>query len=107
MKVVINVKFGGFNLSQKALKILRERRPDLVSDWKSSLGEELYLDNSHKEEIRSDQDVVRIVEELGKEADGRFSKLKVVDIPFETTEGWHLHEYDGWESIEENHRSWS
>jgi hypothetical protein len=46
------------------------------------------------------------VEELGKEADGTHAELSIVEIPFDDLEGWYIHDYDGRETIEENHRSW-
>lgn len=57
--------------------------------------------------LRTHPEVVRVVELLGEEADGNFAELKVVDIPFDSLEGWEITEYDGVETIEENHRSWS
>lgn len=50
--------------------------------------------------------LVRVVEELGRKANGMFAELGVVDIPFDSNEGWEIDEYDGIETIEECHRSW-
>lgn len=49
--------------------------------------------------------LIQVVEELGTEADTRFSELKVVEIPDGVS--YHIDEYDGRESIHEDHRSWS
>lgn len=53
---------------------------------------------------RDDPHLVQVVEELGVEANTRFSDLKVVEIP----EGvdWRIDDYDGSESIAEG-RTWS
>lgn len=53
---------------------------------------------------RTDPILVQVVEELGEEASGRCSALKVVEIPDGIE--WEIDEYDGLESIEEKHRSW-
>lgn len=53
---------------------------------------------------RTDADLVAVVEELGKEADGRFADLEVVDIPDDVK--WEIDDYDGIETIHEVHRSW-
>jgi hypothetical protein len=53
---------------------------------------------------RNDPMLVKAVEELGEKANGQFAKLEVVEIPDGIE--WHLDEYDGIESIHENHRSW-
>ncbi len=56
-------------------------------------------------ETRNHPLVVRVVEELGKEADGPHAELSVVEIPDGIA--WELDEYDGIESVHETHRSWS
>jgi hypothetical protein len=53
---------------------------------------------------RNDAILVQVVEELGELADGRYSELKVVEIPEDVQ--WHIGEYDGWEWVAENHRTW-
>ena len=53
---------------------------------------------------RDDPILIKVVEKLGKEANGECASLEVVSIP----EGvdWKITEYDGMESVEEKHRSW-
>lgn len=53
---------------------------------------------------RDDTDLIAVVEELGKEANGRFAELKVVEIPDDID--WEIDNYDGIETIHEAHRSW-
>ena len=90
MKVVINSCYGGFGLSDNAL--------------------DMYKQLSNKYEIydfeldRTDPVLIQIVETLGAEANGRFAKLLVVEIPDDIK--WEIAEYDGIESVEEVHRSW-
>jgi hypothetical protein len=53
---------------------------------------------------RDDPDLINIVEKLGQEASSRLAKLEVVEIPDDVN--WEISEYDGYESIDEVHRSW-
>lgn len=54
---------------------------------------------------RDDPLLIKVVEELGHKADGRCAELKIVEIPDDVE--WEIDEYDGSETIEEKHRSWS
>jgi hypothetical protein len=54
---------------------------------------------------RSNPVLVEVVEMLGDEASGKFSSLKVVEIPDGVD--WEIEEYDGREWISEKHKSWS
>ena len=92
MKVVINRCFGGFGLSAEAKAELRRRWPECPDYFG--------LD----EDARSNPDLVAVVEELGEEANGRFSSLAVVEVPDDAK--WHIEEYDGFEHVAENHRTW-
>ena len=90
MKVVINSCYGGFGLSDKAL--------------------DMYEQLSNKSEVysfeldRTDPILIQVVEALGAEADGRFAKLRIIEIPDDIE--WEITEYDGSESVEEVHRKW-
>lgn len=55
--------------------------------------------------IRAHKDLIKIVEEMGDKANGECAELKIVEIP----DGihWVIEEYDGSESVEEAHQSWS
>lgn len=81
MKIVINKCFGGFGLSEKAKEILG-------------------IDNSFDEyQIdRNDPKLIEVVETLGDEANGRYARLRVVNIPDDATD-WELDEYDGAEEV--------
>ena len=86
MKIVINACYGGFSLSQKAKEYLRF---DGI-DW---------LDLK-----RDDPKLVECVEALGDAASGKYSLLKVVEIPNDVE--WEIEEYDGCEWVSEKHRTW-
>ena len=90
MKIVINKCYGGFGLSDIALALYNELASSNI---------QYAFDIA-----RNDPILVQVVETLGIEANGRFAKLHIVDIPDDVQ--WQIDEYDGMESVEEVHRSW-
>ena len=83
MKVVISTCYGGFGLSPEAAEQLRHLNPDF---------------DVYNLEMRTDPDLVKLVEAWGD------SELRVVEVPDDVE--WHIAEYDGYEWIAENHRTW-
>lgn len=61
------------------------------------------FDDSFKND-RFNKHLIETIEELGEKANGRFAKLKIVEVPDDVK--WHISEYDGWEWVAENHRKW-
>ena len=116
MKIVINRSYGGFNLNQAAwVRFFRLKfpannilknppkniyyyHPELLKNWPDSFDEKAF---------RTDPFLIQVIEELGLEASaGPNSKLKIIDIPFETIEGWEICENDGREWIVQSHEIW-
>jgi hypothetical protein len=96
-KIVINACFGGFGLSDEAIAMYRERK-GITAGERATYADEL---------ARDDADLIAVVEALGADADTRYSELKVVEVPIWLREkGWSVEEYDGWEHIAEDHRTW-
>lgn len=75
MKIVLNKDFGGFGLSKKAYKYLGE-------EWDG---------------MRTDEKLIKCVEELGREANGVCADLQVIEIPDNSF--YKIYEYDGLETI--------
>ncbi|MHC5375611.1 hypothetical protein ACYSNU_17730 [Enterococcus sp. LJL120] len=77
-----------------------EKDPDVenfVMNWEDVSNKFGFVDDDYDEtEMRNDETLVTVVEELGDEADGSFANLKVVEIP----EGvdWEISDYDGVET---------
>jgi hypothetical protein len=94
MKYVRNACYGGFSLSDKAV--------ELYNMYAGTEYEDTYSLNWSTG--RNDPNLVRVVEELGKEANGECAELLVVEIPNDVNPI--LNEYDGWERFEEPHRTW-
>jgi hypothetical protein len=117
MKVVINACYGGFGVSRKAFHRLRElgsdvalREPDYDENWDDGSGPRKpfggtgRLDSFCTEIPRDSPLLVQVVEELGPEASAAMARLKVVEIPDGIE--WEIDDYDGFEKVEEKHRSW-
>lgn len=137
MKIIINRCFGGFSISDAAVKryaelkgitlypeIVRariiwwtippEKRPAKpIGNWLSqppvdrSDYNECYRNNtlSNRPGDRTDSVLIQVIEELGKDANGRFADLAIIEIPDDVE--WEIEEYDGVEWIAEKHRTWS
>lgn len=131
MKVVINKCFGGFGLSDAAYKKLIELgipcRPyneqQRGSDGRFlpeplNEGQVIFVNSENSKYAsllgtywdsflssdRSNPLLVRVIEELGDSANGRYAKLKIVEIPDGTD--YEISEYDGMEHVSEKHRTW-
>ena len=81
MKLVINTRYGGFGLSDAACELLGCRPYD-------------YSDI----DMRTDEELISVVEELGDAASGSMASLKVVEIPDDCTDSMIL-DYDGIETV--------
>jgi len=81
-------------------------------EWHEMSLEERQASNDQQEQhtiqdrdiARNDPLLVQVVEELGEDANTRFSNLKVVEIPDDVA--WEIDEYDGYEHVAETHRTW-
>ena len=113
MKVVINADFGGFSLSDDAMRMYSDLAGLNLVGKPSSFGHTIfYIDGEIEDEsafwegeiARNDENLVKVVETLGSAANGNYSRLKVVEIPDGVD--WMLQEYDGSEWIAEVHRTW-
>lgn len=114
MKVLICDQHGGFGLSRKAFHRLRELGCQAALD-ETDFGE-MYGDGSgprkpmgrHEsfcDDIpRDDPLLFQVYEEMGDEAAGSCCHLAVVELPDGVS--WHVEEYDGYEHIAEDHRTW-
>ena len=54
---------------------------------------------------RDDEYLVKVVEKLGKKANGECAKLKIIEIPDYVK--WEIEDEDGLETVEEQHRRWN
>ena len=122
-KIVINRCYGGFGLSDAAFERYLELNSKTFYKRDGLFGSSNYykiepeeFDKLHEESIekgdysftndliysqysieRDDPILIQIIEELGEESWGRFSELKVVEIPDDTY--YEIQEYDGIEKV--------
>jgi hypothetical protein len=114
MKVVINKKHGGFNLSKEAvlsygyktgLNILVKRDAEFKNITYYYLNKEKEESSFYEWAIeRDDLILIEVIEQLGDLASNSGSELKIVEIPDDIK--WYISDFGGLESIHECHRSW-
>jgi hypothetical protein len=112
IKIVINRRHGGFGLSHEAMMryaelkgihLVLEEKYNMIHYYKDEIKQENYFYD--RDIDRADPALVQVVEEFGERADGRYSELKVVEVPEEVN--WYIEEYDGLEWVAERHRTWN
>ena len=108
-QIVINTDFGGFGLSDTALEMLHEDYGwKIGSDERiresTSGSKDLSLCRSYDRELRTDPDLIEVVEQLGEDAASTSAELAIVEVPVNVE--WERQEYDGKEWIAEAHRTW-
>ena len=111
MKVVINSEWGGFGLSDDAIRRYAELKGINLVEETEEYGITFYIDQINDESYfeahdfdRSDTALIQVVEEMGGASFGWAAKLKIVEIPDGVE--WYISDYDGVEHIAERHRTW-
>ena len=109
-KVIINSEHGGFGLSDEACRRYLELSQ---ITWEERDGQYagqgplFYVNDqfwSDRDIDRDDPVLIRVIEELGDRANGRYAQLKIIEIPADVE--WYIEEYDGKEHVAETHRTW-
>lgn len=98
VKVVVSTDSNGIELSDEAVKYLKDLGSDLIKDEDDTF---LYQDN----QVRSHPDLIRIVKELGSIVGTKYSDLAIVEIPDDVEYAIVYSEYYG-EYVCELHRTW-
>lgn len=120
VKVVLNACYGGFGLSETAILRYGEIKGLNLAKIQTIHGEgedqftsEHYSINGvddpdhyfyHGDLDRTDPVLVQVVEELGEAACDWASSLRIADVPDDAK--WYIDDYDGIETIREEHRTW-
>ena len=120
-KVAYNGSYGGFRLSDEAVKWLEQNAREEVKEFlaaervrvtesrknnnfaKFSTVEDLMCDAlmydfNESGMCRHDPDLIRVIEALGEKASSSYSDLKIAKISGRV---YRIDEYDGWETISE------
>lgn len=110
MKIAINSCWGGFSLSEKAAMLGRELSGDPLWAGIRFVGEKwdygVTVDHFYgfTDIERDDPVLIKVIEQLGEEADGCVAALKIVEVPDDVL--WEIDNYDGMESVHEQRRTW-
>ena len=86
MKIVLNKCYGGYSLSKEACNYLGIECDDYNISFEFS-----------ETKGRTNENLVKCVEELGAKASGRCADLEVVEIPDNSF--YKIEEYDGYETV--------
>ena len=103
-KIVVNNCYGGFDLSDEAIKLYCELVGlDVIkiSKHRYEINDKYFVFRDIK---RDDPNLVKVVETLKDKANGRYSKLEILEIPDDVE--WEIADYDGQEWVAEKHRTW-
>lgn len=82
MKIILNKCYGGFGISDEALRMAGITDAD---EWEY-------------DDLRINPEVIKAVETLGENANDGYSNLVVVEISDAATD-WEVDEYDGYETM--------
>jgi len=106
-EVVINTCYGGFGLSNEAIRLYLTRKGILYEERKDKWGHSMFsspgkedwsLYDEVSRPVRHDPDLVSVVKELGLGANGDCADLRIVELDEGTL--YRIDEYDGMERIE-------
>ncbi len=109
-KIVINDCYGGFGLSRDAILLARKLSNNptwggaILKGDKYEDGKIVDQDYGGYDYGRSDPLLIQVVETLKEKANGKYAKLKIVEIPDDVK--WEICENAGMEWIAEIHRTW-
>jgi len=93
VEIMYNTCYGGFSFSKAAMDEWHKRCPgkDKVRCWNMD---------------RHDPVMVQIMKEMGKTANGNFSKIELKKIPLEYLHHYEIGEYDGLEGVVINYNAY-
>ena len=106
-KVLLNSCFGGFSLSKDAIQMLIDKHGlDIDGDYGFVSNDDFGIVDDNIDAYRMDKRLISVVKKLGVDkASGKSSALRIVSVPDDVVDihGWHISDYDGIDSIHQNH----
>lgn len=101
MKIAINDCYGGFVVSKAVYEELGMKWDGYGYPSNKDFGIE---DNNYRA-YRSHPKLIQAIEKIGcKKASGKLAKIRIAEVPDDAK--WYIDDYDGIETINEEHRSW-
>ena len=108
-KVVLNSCYGGFGLSKAAMQMLIDKYGlDIDLDYGYVDNDDFGIVDDNRDAYRMDKRLISVVKKLGVDkASGDCARLRIVDVPDDVVDvhGWYISDYDGIDSIHQDH--WS
>lgn len=114
MTVAINKTYGSFSLSDKAMAEFLALKDTEYTTKDGVYGVEFYYTDGNQIHLcnmfdtdlalRTDPDLIKVIETLGDEASGNCSKVALIAVPNGIE--IEINEYDGYEWVAEKHRRW-
>ena len=101
MKIAIHKGIGGFELSDKAILLVRERKPEILLEFDG-----FYIFNCYQDSLRSDPVLLGVCEELGEEANGENANIVIIEIPEGVEYAIECNNTTGNEWVAEKHKCW-
>ena len=101
MKIVVNRDYGGFGLTKAVFKELGIKWEGYGYLDNDALG----IESDNYNAYRTDSRLIAAIEKVGiEESTAALAKLEIIDI----SDGieWEIDNYDGIETVHEQHRSW-
>ena len=94
MEVIVNKKFGGASLSEKAMEVLLS-----LPEFNNLNDEERFeLQYLSSNSLRTNKTIIDLIKSMGDESNGVSAKLVIANIPDGVE--WAIYDYDGMETIE-------
>ena len=104
-KVVINKCYGGFSVSQDLIEELGFNKDNFIKHSHYLDNKDFGIDSEDYLAYRASPKLIKAIKKIGLiESGGGFAELQIVTIPSDID--WHIDNYDGMESLHEEHRSW-
>ena len=106
-QVVLNDCYGGFGLSKDAVSMLIDKYGlDIDSDYGYVDNDDFGIFDDNRDAYRMDKRLISVVQKLGVDkASGDNARLRIVSVPDDVVDvhGWHISDYDGIDTIHQNH----
>jgi hypothetical protein len=101
MKIAVNRCYGGFSVSEQVFK-------ELGLKWNGFgylRNDDFGIESTNYFAWRSHPKLIQAIEKIGVEkASGKLAEIDIVDIPDDIK--FEIDDYDGVETVHEEHRSW-
>lgn len=92
-KFIINKSYGGYGYSQSAVNEYNQRMVEMDKNFKVIRSPT----PDYQDIPRDDIVMIKVVEDMGENANDRWSNLKIIAIPYEYYVGVEIEEYEGME----------